>query len=151
MSKLSKVIIGVLIVAVIVAISIYLFVYDSVDGLQSSIRKESIVVFAESQDTIYIQAANWGLTGDHIQIVISGQSMNGRGLNTATDYVYYEPTIFYKKDKDTIITYSLSKAIEPSNFGPDINVRQVILKGTEEMKNYEQSYLSLGLVKVSVY
>ena len=75
MNKLSKVIIVTVGGVAVVALALYLFVYVSVDGLQDSTQKASKIVFSDLKDTVHAIASAWGLTGDHIEIVISNSSI----------------------------------------------------------------------------
>lgn len=103
------------------------------------------------KDTVHVIASQWGLTGDHIEIVLSNSPIAGRVSNKSSDYIFYEPTIFHKQENDTLFVYSLSLANVPGNFNTRIKIKQVKIEDTEEMKKYETTYGKLGLTKVSIY
>lgn len=151
MSKRSKMIIIIVVGLVVIASAVYLFVYQAVDGLDSSTHKGSEIIFPHLKDTVYLMSSAWGLTGDHIEIVISNSSIAGRASNKSSDFIFYEPTIYYKQENDSLVIYSLSLANVPGNFNTRIKIKQVKIEDTEEMKKYEQDYGKLGLTRVSVY
>jgi hypothetical protein len=96
-------------------------------------------------------ASSWGLTGDHVEIVLSSSPVANRASNALSDYIFYEPTVYYKKEKDTLIVYSPSIAVIPDNFNANVRIRQVQVHSNGEMKKYEQIYKEQGLIRVSVY
>lgn len=151
MSKRTKVIMIIVVGLIVLASAVYLFVYNSVDGLDTSTHKESKVIFPDLKDTVYLMASAWGLTGDHIEIVVSHSPIVNRSSNINSDYIFYEPTIYYKKENDTLVIYSLSLANVPSNFNNRIKIKQVEIEGMEEMKKYEKTYKHMGLIKISIY
>jgi hypothetical protein len=121
------------------------------DGLDASEQKDSKVVFDNLNDTVYVMASSWGLTGDHIEIVLSSLPIANRASNAASDYIFYEPTIYYKKEEDTLIVYSPSIAVIPDSFNSKVKIKQVQVGSNEEMRKYEQTCNEQGLTRVSVY
>jgi hypothetical protein len=151
MSKLSKIFIIIIVGLIIIASAVFLFVYNAVDGLDTSMHKENKVVFPNLNDTIYVMASSWGLTGDHIEIVVSHSSVVNRSSSIDSDYIFYEPTIYFKRDNDTLIFYSLTLANIPRNFDSRINIKQIKVEDIEQMKRYEQTHENLELTEVTVY
>lgn len=151
MSKRTKVIMIIVVGLIVVASAVYLFVYNSVDGLDTSTHKDSKIVFPVLNDTVYLMASSWGLTGDHIEIVLSHTPIVNRSSNVNPDYFFYDPTIYYKQEYDTLVIYSLTLANVPGNFNTRIKIKQVKLEGREEMKKYEEIHETLGLTKISIY
>lgn len=151
MTKRLKLIIIIGTVLVLAAVALFWFTYNAMDGLDTSVHKDSKVIFDNLNDTVYVMASSWGLTGDHIEIVVSSLPIANRGSRAVSDYIFYEPTIYYKKEGDTLVVYSQSIAVVPDNFNSSVKIRQVQVRDNEEMKNYEQTYKAQGLTRVSVY
>ena len=151
MTKRLKLIIIIGTVLVLIAVALFWFTYNAMDGLDTSVNKDSKVVFDNLNDTVYVMASSWGLTGDHIEIVVSSLPIVDRASNAASDYIFYEPTVYYRKEKDTLVVYSPSLAILPDNFNSKVKIKQMQVRSNEEMKKYEQTYKEQGLTRVSVY
>jgi hypothetical protein len=143
-------IIGAVIVVIITAL--YFFFYKSVSGVGDSAHKEYKIDFPDLKETIYAEASMWGLTGDHMQILISRSTpTTGRKYDSTVDYVFYEPTIYYKQETDTLTIYSASPSNVPKKFDSSVRVKQVQINGYDEAKKYEKNYEVLGLKKITVY
>jgi hypothetical protein len=151
MTKRVTLIITIGAVFILAAGVFFCFTYNALDGLDTSVHKESKVVFDNLNDTVYVMASSWGLTGDHVEIVLSSSPVANRASNALSDYIFYEPTVYYKKEKDTLIVYSPSIAVIPDNFNANVRIRQVQVHSNGEMKKYEQIYKEQGLIRVSVY
>jgi hypothetical protein len=106
--------------------------YRITDRLDTSVHKDSKVIFKNLDDTVYVMASSWGLTGDHIEIVVSSLPIANRGSSAASDYIFYEPTIYYKKEGDTLVVYSPSIAVIPDNFKSSVNITQVQVRVTRK-------------------
>lgn len=137
---------------VLIIIALYFFFYKSVSGVGDSVHKEYKIDFPDLKETIYVEASMWGLTGDHMRILLSGSApIAGGKYDSVIDYVFYEPIVYYKQEADTLIVYSASPSTVPEKFNSRVVVKQVQIKGYDEANNYEKNHEILGLKKITVY
>ncbi len=147
---MSKVKIIVLLILVILSVVIYFYC--------SQIRKEVLIPvkeilitvdLAEIDKPLYIKAKNWGITGNHEEIVLSFSSVNI--TNKERDYIFYTNEVYYKTDKkQTITVYAPESLIsEPQNKPLNVKVILVGLKNSNEIKDYSLNYKKYGLEKVT--
>jgi hypothetical protein len=151
MSKTFK--IKLIIISAIIAMGVALLIYISnkLEGLtETAIDKDYRIVF-DTTHTVFIKASSWGLTGDHIQIQLSTFPIPTRAYDSSKNYIFYEPTIYYQKKKDTLIIFSPSLSDLPSQMDTSIKVIQVEIDDPQEMKRYQENYKSIGLTEVSIY
>jgi len=147
--KVSLIVIGLIVFA---GIAIYFYLYNKLDGLQETATdKDYEITFNDINDTVFIKASSWGLTGDHIQIQVSSFPMINRSYDSTKNYIFYEPTIYYEQKQDTLIIYTPSLSDVPSTMNTSVKIRQVQINGPEEINKYKEHYKSLGLNRVSVY
>ena len=141
----------IVIIAVLVVMVVYLLSYKSVSHIGGSSHREYKISFPNNK-AIYIEASMWGLTGDHIQILLSGSPIIVKNQYDSTmDYIFFEPTIYYKQQGDTLIVYSPSLSKVPEKFNSKLVVKQLIISGYDDVKKFNNEYIGLGLKKISVY
>lgn len=115
-----------------------------------SAKENMIIVNLEQVDKpVYIKAKNWGIAGNHEEIVLS--LSNAKVANKENDYIFYTNEIYYKTDnKQTITVYAPESLIsEPQNKLPNVTVELVGLKNADEIKDYALNYKKYGLEKVT--
>ncbi len=121
-------------------------------------RKEEFIPVKESMITInleqvgnpiYIKARNWGIAGNHEEIVLS--LSNAKLANKERDYIFYTNELYYKTDKkQTITVYAPENLIsEPQNKLPYVTIDLVGLKNADEIKDYSLNYKKYGLEKIT--
>lgn len=127
-------------------LSIYLM--TSCSDISKSISKDYLIPFKE--DTIYVKARAWGLTGDHVRVVFSPISFESTGFDSSKCIIYYEPTIYYRQNGDSLMLISTTSANIPNSFG-SIKIKENLIKELKEIKQYKDTYKSYGLNRISIY
>ena len=149
MSKGKKIFFGILTLVVAGAVWFY-YRWRQEDFMPS---KENVVIinFVNTNKPIFLRAKNWGVSGNHEEIVLS--ESNKRVADKTMDYIFYTSDVYYKtEDNGTITLYAPASSIsEPTKKFSDAIVKVNSLKSTDEMKNYEANYQKYGLKRISVY
>lgn len=113
--------------------------------------RENIITIKLEQveKPIYIKAKNWGIAGNHEEIVLSASDTNI--TNKENDYVFYTNEVYYKTDKKQSITLYAPESLisEPKNKLPNVTVSLVGLKNADEIKDYSLNYKKYGLEKIT--
>lgn len=126
--------------------------YGCADGdnkIGKAMHKDYKIEF--ESDTIYVKASMWGLTGNHIQIVFSPYSLESKSYDRSLCFTFFEPTIYYRKNRDTLELYPTIKADIPKGFLPHIIIKQIVINKLDDINRYKLKYREYGLEKISVY
>ena len=141
----------IVISTILVVVIVYLLSSKSKSHFGDSSHREYKIAFPNNK-AIYVEASMWGLTGDHIQILLSDSPIKVKNQYDSTmDYIFFEPTIYYKQQGDTLIVYSPSLSKVPKNFNSEFVVKQLKISGYDNAMKFKKEYISQGLKKISVY
>ena len=98
---------------------------------------------------IYIKARNWGVAGNHEEIVLS---MSNKNIpNKDSDYIFYSNDVFYKTDSIQTITFFVPESSISEPLIKFANPLVIInkLKNADEIKDYVQNYQKYGLKRIT--
>lgn len=156
MRRTAKVILAILLILFAIAGGVYWVLYDSFDSTNlDAIENNYKLEFNEINESIYIQARVWGLTGDHMEIIVSSSPIKRGGKDdNVENYLFYGPEIYFRKQGvDTLFVFAESASIgtKPTSFNSQIEVVVKELDSFDESQDYSKNYLKLGLSRASVY
>lgn len=117
----------------------------------SSTVKDFKIAWDNSKAIIYARSAIWGFTGNNIRIILSSKQIKSMEGDKNTDYIFYEPSIYYKRQADSLLLYVPYKSDVPPAFNSPIIIQQIEINGADEIAKFEKEYKNLGLEKISVY
>jgi hypothetical protein len=151
-----KIVLLALAIVGVIMIALYFFMLKAFDNNRDEIISEQTVIFEEINDSIYIRARAWGVSGNHNEIIISLDPIEreGRQAEKEKDYIFYATEIYYKKQGiDTLLIYADGSSIgkKPAVFTERIKIVPVKIKTADEAMKYEKNYKKYGLTKVSAY
>ncbi len=114
-------------------------------------RREKIITLnlEKVERPIYIKAKNWGLLGQHEEVVLSMSNTNVS--NKENDYIFYSNEVYYKTDGiKTITIFAPESSIsEPLNKFTTPVVKIKGLKNSSEMRDYAINFQEYGLKKIA--
>jgi hypothetical protein len=122
---------------------------DDVDEISKATHKNYKIEFG--RDTLYVKASMWGLAGGHIQIVFSPYPFESKNFDSSVCFKYFEPTVYYKKNGDTLELYPTMKSDVPGKLNSNIKIKQTIINKLKDIHRYKEKYEAYGLEKISVY
>ena len=98
---------------------------------------------------IYIKARNWGVAGNHEEIVLSMSNKNIS--NKDSDYIFYSNDVFYKTDSIQTITFFVPESSISEPLIKFTNPLVIInkLKNADEIEDYVQNYQKYGLKRIT--
>ena len=119
------------------------------EGLMPTREKIITITLDRVERPIYIKAKNWGIAGNHEEIVLSMSSANIS--NKESDYIFYSNEVYYKTDSIQVITIFApeSSISEPLNKFTNPVVKINGLKNADEIKDYALNYQKYGLKKIA--
>lgn len=100
---------------------------------------------------VYVKASMWGLTGDHIEIIFSPYPFESEKFDSSTCIKYFEPTVYYKTEGDTLVLYPTMKGYKPPVFISNLKIKEVVINNLNDIQEYKAKYKEFGLGKISVY
>ena len=113
------------------------------------------VVFKELNESVYIRAIAWGISGNHNEVIISSEPIKPEGRpSEEKDYIFYTTEIYYKKQGiDTLFVYADGSSIgkEPTIFTKKIKIVPIKISTADEAVDYEKNYKEYGLIKITAY
>lgn len=147
MSKI-KVLLMFIFVALIVGSYLYYQRWGKED-LMPAREKIITITLDRVEIPIYIKAKNWGIAGNHEEIVLS--MSNANISNIESDYIFYSNEVYYKTDNVQVITIFApeSSISEPLNRFTNPEVKIIGLKNYDEIKDYALNYQKYGLKKIA--
>ena len=101
------------------------------------------------KNPLFLRAKIWGIAGNHEEIILS--QSDSRWSDKEKDYIFYTSEVFFKVEKDSLITlYAPESSIsEPLTGLP--NVRIIGMNDADSIKDYNINYKKYGLQRLSVY
>lgn len=106
--------------------------------------------FKFSNESLFLRAKKWGISGNHEEIVLSEIDTNL--TNKEVDYIFYTTEIFYKIDEnDKLTIYAPASSISEPSKGFSVIINIIELNTADEIKDYNINYLKYGLKRISVY
>jgi hypothetical protein len=112
--------------------------------------KEKIITLnlEKVERPIYLKAKNWGLLGQHEEVVLS--MSNANVSNKENDYIFYSNEVYYKTDGiKTITIFAPESSIsEPLNKFTNPIVKINGLKNSSEIRDYAINFKEYGLKKI---
>lgn len=155
MKRRVKIILLALVVAGVILTVFYFFVLKAVDNNMDALISKQTVVFKELNESVYIRAIAWGISGNHNEVIISSEPIKPEGRpSEEKDYIFYTTEIYYKKQGiDTLLVYADGSSIgkEPTIFIKKIKIVPIKISTADEAVDYEKNYKEYGLIKISAY
>ena len=143
---MKKFLITIIILASIV-ISIAVFFYASIPDLKPTFSTVEIRS-DKFNEAIYIKKMVWGLTGDHLVIVISKSSSKEFEPDSQKEIVFYGADyFFYKFVNDTLNLYVRAESSQPKDLKTNIKINQIELTNPQMMDLYKD-YGIRGIKKI---
>lgn len=90
-----------------------------------------IILFPEVEDTIYVRAMSWGISGNHNQVMFSGKEIipSNRKPVISQDLIFHSPEVFVKKQgPDTLIIFVNASSIEEKSVCESCKVKILVKK-----------------------
>jgi hypothetical protein len=92
--------------------------------------KDEIIIFNNTEDTLYLKTVVWGISGNHHKTFLSSYKKNDTQYDTIRDYIFKEDyPIYYSKTKDTLLIYVMDEPQTPNNFSSNVIVKQIKIDG----------------------
>jgi hypothetical protein len=113
-------------------------------------NENSVILNFPNGAKIYVRAKNWGVAGNHEEIVFSEVPITIP--NKENDYIFYTNEVFYKMEDNVLTIYASESDI--SNSTPLFNDVKVVFKGLKNadiIRDYNLNYQKYNLKKISVY
>jgi len=138
------IIVGSIIVAIIVLLIGYWYLYEFVSGYEpyTAIKK---IYSQKYNETLYLKKKNWGVTGDYQIIIVTKTPGKIFEPNEKNDYVYKGLlSFFYEFHNDTLDIYTRRKSKIPESFDSKVVINQIEISNAE-MSGLYTNYKSMGL------
>ncbi len=146
MSNLKKII---LLLLVLLIVGTVWYVYDKLfkeDILPTKEKTEVLSLLSGKK--IYVRAKNWGIAGNHEEIVFSENPITIP--NKEKDYIFYINEVVYKVENNKLYIYACDcDASIPKNAFRAVEVIFKDLKNADEIKDYSLNYEKYGLEKIT--
>ena len=136
----------------VICVGVYILLKKSVDEIGKPLNYSEVIRFDPIQQSIYVQARIWGMTGDHELIVIcSNPIVSMHEIDPTHCYQFHGREIYYKKIyPDSLEIYSDDSGSENDliHSFDSIKVKMIRLKNYDEIMDYRNNYRSYGLNRV---
>ncbi|WMJ74876.1 hypothetical protein RCC89_17160 [Cytophagaceae bacterium ABcell3] len=119
-------------------------------------RKRDIIycsqtLVSQNLDTLYLQVGYWGINGNNRLFVISGDTnrlYHKNDYDLERDYVFKgDFPIFIKHEGDSIFVYTYLKALEPTIFNSQFNVKQIEIDNKQSLVlRRDESFINVDKV-----
>lgn len=113
------------------------------------------ISFEGTNDTLYINAKAWGITGNHEMITLSTtKPTDNRGIYNQKGrlYDFHTTDLFYKKAEENTLTIYVSEHSIDSIAKNTSDISVIIEPvSTEKLEDLRENYMDYGLGMISIY
>lgn len=127
-----------------------LILYIHLSGCQADTDStlKNVIKIKVLGEILYVYEYNWGVSGNHSDIVISNREIKNKNINEDFDYYFKGNSImFYKTTKDTLHLFVETKVKIPPKMTSKIIIVQHE-KTNAELYSLRNSYQGQGIKKI---